>query len=143
MGVERESWARLLVRVLTDNLEFVRLYVLPGLLFFLDIVLRGVLGIDLIDAGADMALLAVATFVTLLVEDDSLGHKQYYAVSVVFVMVFFMFWVICLRIIAIPQAVTVVFLGFLDFRLILSWLVGLVAFALSGILAVEVVQRTS
>lgn len=139
MNVRREPWARLLIRTLSHNPEFVKVYVIPGLIFFLDFVLRAVLDVDLIDAGADMALLAVATFMTLLVEDDVPSQQQLTLVSVVFIVIFLVPWIVCLRIIATPQPIKLGSLGFPDFRLILSWLVGLIAFVLSGIIASEIV----
>ena len=79
-----KQWPEIVVRTLLDNPEIVKIYIIPAVLFFLDFILRVVLDVELIDAGADMALLAVATFVSLLVENS--GEKQDYTpVIVVFV----------------------------------------------------------
>ena len=133
------NWPKVLLKKLLDNPDMVKIYVIPGLLFFLDFVLRAVLGVDLIDAGADMALLAVATFVSLLVED--IRPQQYYtAIMVVFIMLFLALWIICLRIVSAQNPISFLMV---DFRLVLSWFVGLTSFVFSGIMVNEVVQGTS
>jgi hypothetical protein len=115
----------------------VRSYVIPGLLFFFDCVLRGCLGVDLIDAGADMAFLAVATFVALLVEDA--GHRQQQIGSiVVFILIFLMPWVVCLKMVSTQNLLPIGFLWYL--LLALSWLFGFLAFMASGVIAGVVIQ---
>ena len=42
------KWLEVLIEELSENEELVRLYVLPGLMLFLDCVLRASLGVDLI-----------------------------------------------------------------------------------------------
>jgi hypothetical protein len=142
MNSGQRPWHRLLVETLIDNPEFVKIYVIPGLLFFLDFILRAVLEVDLVDLGADMALLAVATFVSLLVEDVD-NRQSYTPMAVVFTIVFLAFWIISLKIISIKDPVTISLLGYLDFRLVLSWLVGSVAFVVSGVMAKSVIERLS
>ena len=137
--MQRITWTRVILRKLTNNPEMVKVYVIPGLLFLLDLVLRAVLGIDLIDIGADMALLAVATFVSLLVED--VEQSQYHAtVMIVFIMIFLALWIICLSIISVQSPIS--FLMF-NFRPMLSWFVGLTSFIFSCVLANEIVQENS
>lgn len=132
-------WPKALIKSLQANPEMIKIYFIPGMLFILDFVLRSVLGIDLIDTGADMALLAVATFVTLLVED--MGEHQYHAaINVVFVILFLTLWIICMRIVSLQNPI--LFLT-IDFRLILSWVVGLTSFVFSGAIANEIVQSSS
>ena len=133
-----KQWPEIVVRTLLDNPEIVKIYIIPAVLFFLDFILRVVLDVELIDAGADMALLAVATFVSLLVENS--GEKQDYTpVIVVFVLIFLILWIACLRIVSMQNPLL---LFYFDFRLILSWFVGIAAFILSGIIA-NLVMRDS
>lgn len=138
MSPVRNPWPRRLVQALMGNPELVQTYMIPGSLFCIDCVLRGCLDIDLADAGADMALLAVATFLALLFEDaiEDVKHQQaHIAFTVMFVFIFLTVWVLCLKIISIQNPITINFLWFLDFRLILSWLFGVLAFVISGIIA--------
>jgi hypothetical protein len=117
----------------------VKIYMIPGLLFLLDFVLRVVLGIDLLDTGADMALLAVATFVSLLLED--VGEQQYHlAAVVVFIILFLALWIICLKIVSVQNPI--MFFAF-DFRTTLCWFVGLTSFVFSGVMANEIIQDSS
>ena len=132
MSPTRTPWPRRLVQTLVDNPEFVRSYVVPGLLFFFDCVLRGCVGVDLVDAGADMAFLAVATFTALLVEDAGYDQQQIGSI-VVFIFIFLIQWVICLKMVSAQSLLPIGFLWYL--LLALSWIFGIVAFALSGVIA--------
>jgi hypothetical protein len=135
------KWPMTLIRKLSNNPEMVKIYLIPGLLFFLDFVLRAVLGADLIDAGADMAMLGVATFVTILVENDD--HQPTYTfIPVIFMFIFLVVWIICLKIVSIQNSTLPILLNVIDFRLILSWLIGLVAFILSGIITNGIINQT-
>ena len=131
----RTSWARVLLKKLIDNPDLIKLYFIPGLLFLLDFVVRSVLGIDLIDAGADMALLAVATFVSLLIEDAK-PQQKYITIKLIFIILFMTIWIISLRIVSIKDPMLLLSI---DFRLVISWFVGLTAFVFSGIMASEIV----
>jgi hypothetical protein len=131
--MSKRKWTKLLIKNLTTNNEFVKIYYIPGLLFLLDFVVRVVLGVDLIDTGADMALLAVVTFITLLLED--VNPKKYSGIMVTFVLIFLSTWIVSLKIASLQNPV--LFLS-VDFRLIFSWFVGLTSFVFSGIIANEI-----
>jgi hypothetical protein len=131
--MSRKKWSKLLISKLTTNDEFVKIYYIPGLLFLLDFVVRAVLGVDLIDTGADMALLAVATFISLLLED--VNPKKYSGIMITFVLFFLSTWIISLKIVSIQNPM--LFLS-IDFRLVFSWFVGLTSFVFSGIIANEI-----
>jgi hypothetical protein len=74
--MSRKKWVRVLLANITNNPEMVKNYVIPGLVFLLDFILRVVLGIDIVDAGADMALLAVTTFISILVDNDKQNQTR-------------------------------------------------------------------
>lgn len=141
-GFSVQTLARRLVQALVRNTTFVQIVVIPGLLFCLDFTLRLCFGVDLVDAGADMALLAAATFMALLVEDA--GYQQEHAaIAVVFMMVFLIPWIICLKISSIQTPVPISFLRPLDLGLVFSWMIGLPAFVLSSVIANVVIQEPS
>ena len=131
-------WIRVILQNLTNNPEMVKIYVVPGSLFLLDFTLRAVLGINLIDTGADMALLAVATFVSLLIEDSKSQRQN--GAMVIFIILFLTLWIISLRIVSNQNPM--LFLK-MDFRPMLSWFVGLTSFVLSGAIANEIIQNSS
>ena len=131
----RTNWSHILLRKLIDNPDMIKLYLIPGLLFLLDFVVRSVLGIDLIDAGADMALLSVATFISLLIEDTN-PQQKYNVIKTIFIILFMSIWIISLRIVSIKDPM--LFLS-IDFRLVFSWFIGLTSFVFSGIMASEIV----
>jgi len=130
-----------LVQVLVRNTVFAKIFIIPGLLFFLDFTLRVCFDADLIDAGADMALLGVGTFVALLIEN--MEHQQHTAIVTVFILISLILWIICLRIASLHDPIRFGFLlWLLDFRLVLSWLIGVLAFVFSGIMTNVVVESS-
>jgi len=96
---------------------------------------------DLVDVGADMALLAVATFVALLFEDVEHQQQAHTVVTAMFILIFLTLWIICLRITSIRNPVIIGRLWFFDFRHVLSWMFGTLALVLSGVIANVVVHR--
>jgi len=120
-----QTLASHLVQALENHTTVVQIVVIPGLLFFLDFTLRLCLRVDLIDAGADMALLAVATFITLLVE--GIGYPRHTVAAAVGALLLFIVWIICLGIVSMAP----IPLWFLDLRLVLSWFFGVLAFVFS------------
>lgn len=131
--MSKKKWTKLLIKKITTNDEFVKIYFIPGLLFLLDFVIRAVLNIDLVDAGADMALLAVATFIALILEN--IDPKKYGGAMITFILIFLSTWIISLKIVSIQNPM--LFLS-MDFRLVFSWFVGLTSFVFSGIIANEI-----
>lgn len=91
------------------------------LLFVLDCIWRAFLGINLRDVGADMALLAVSSLLTV---------PRFPFVSVL-ILAFMIPWGACLWFISPRCSLRFYLLGIVDIRLILSWLVGLSAFVFS------------
>ena len=137
MSHTRRPWPRRLIQALVDNPEKVRGIGIPGLLFVFDCVLRGCLGAGLIDAGADMAFLAVATFIALLVEDAEYSHQQILSI-VVCIIIFLIPWVGCLKMVSVQSLLPIGFRWHL--YLALSLLFGCSALVLSGVLARFVIQ---
>ena len=128
---------RRLIRFFLDHPEYVKSYVIPGAIFFLDFFLRSILDVDLIDAGADMALIAVATFLTIVIEDEDNRHR-YAPIGLVFMILFMILWMFCLRIIANKTPITMAWTGTYDFRLVFSWFLGLTTFVIAGVVSNEV-----
>lgn len=129
--------ARRQIRFILDNPEFVKSYLIPASIFLLDFFLRVILEVDLIDAGADMALIGVATFFAILVEDADDRHR-YAPVGLIFALLFMILWMLCLRIVANDTPILWSWTGENDLRLFFSWFLGLVTFVLSGIVTNEI-----
>ncbi|HNB41698.1 MAG TPA: hypothetical protein PLG52_09380, partial [Anaerolineales bacterium] len=121
--------AKSLHNTLTANSEFLKLFAIPSVLFCLDFIFRASFGLDLADAGADMALMAIATFSALVLDDKVMENKQTLVVCFFYALLFFVPWVICLKIISNNP---MMIFDVLDFRLVLSWLIGGIAFIFSG-----------
>jgi len=128
------------IRTLLKDPETFTIYVIPALLFVLDFVLRAALRADLAAAGADMALLAVVPFLAVLVESFRY-QRGYTYVPILFMLVFLIPWVICVKITSLQNPVSPPLLHLFDIRLALSWSIGLVAFILSAIIAHTIVAR--
>jgi hypothetical protein len=126
---------RLQVQTLVYNATFVQVSIIPGLLYFLDLTLRLCLSVDLVDAGADMAMLAVGSCFALLVEDIGRQHKTLVAGSII---IFLIPWVACLKMVSVQNLLPIGFLRHLFFAL--SLLFGCSALVLSGVLARFVIQ---
>lgn len=82
-----------LVETLGENKSLTTWVVVPFLLFVIDIILRGALQLDLSDAGADLALLAVAAFISSLIEDPNRRGSE---VQFSIFLFFFALWLVCL-----------------------------------------------
>ena len=133
---------RRLLKNFIDHPEYVKLYIIPSLLFLFDFFLRVIIGVDIIDAGADMALLAVATFIAIFTEDTK-NHQKYIPIIIVFIIIFLILWILCLKIISFQKPITFSFLESFDFRIFLSWFFGLVSLIIAGIVANEILYETS
>ena len=111
------------VHSLTTNPELVVIYIIPSLLIALDLTLRAILHIDLIDIGEDMALFSVSIFSSILVE-DLLNSKVKPLVFALFIG-FLLPWVVCLYFVS--QSNSLVESEKLVYELVyngLSWLLG-------------------
>ncbi len=126
----------LIGRIVKNNL-LILAYFIPGLLFFLDIALRVSLGAEILDVGADMALIGFTTYISLLFEDYK-PRKKIIPTIVLFLLFFLIIWIITLAIVSSPEPIL---LMKLDFRVPLSWFLGLTSFIFSGVTAKEVTQN--
>ena len=86
-------WARRFVQWLYINRDLNILIGIPVLLLFLDLTLRVMMHLDLVDVGADLALLSVSALVSSLAETS---RSQDIAVKVALLLLFIFFWLICL-----------------------------------------------
>jgi len=141
MGRSKKLRFGAVIQALRENPELTRVYIIPALLFMLDFLLRAALGVNLIDAGADMALLAVTSFVGVLIENVEQG-QQNVIIAFVFFLAFLVPWIVCLWVISIRNPVLSNLLGFLDLRLIIVWFIGLSAFFFSGVLINELIRSS-
>ena len=119
-----------------SNPEYLKSYFIPGAIFCLDFILRLILDIDLIDAGADMALIGVATFLSIVIEDAD-NRQRFVPIGLLCMLVFLIFWMLCLSVIAI-EPITFSWSGMFDFRLFFSWFLGLITFIFAGILSNQI-----
>jgi len=141
MGRSKKLRFGAVIQALRENPELTKVYIIPALLFMLDFLLRAALGVNLIDAGADMALLAVTSFVGVLIENVEQG-QQNVIIAFVFFLAFLVPWIVCLWVISIRNPVLSNLLGFLDLRLIIVWFIGLSAFFFSGVLINELIRSS-
>ena len=141
MGRSKKLRFGAVIQALRENPELTKVYIIPALLFMLDFLLRAALGVNLIDAGADMALLAVTSFVGVLIENVEQG-QQNVIIAFVFFLAFLVPWIVCLWVISIRNPVPSNLLGFLDLRLIIVWFIGLSAFFFSGVLINELIRSS-
>ncbi len=124
-----------MLQALEKKPELVKIYLIPILLFLLDFGLRAAIRVDLIDAGADMALLAVASFTSVLAEDTSQSQPK--AIVILPLLLGFLLpWIFCLWSIS-KQPPDCIYLAniCIPARLILSilsWFVGLTALMFAG-----------
>ena len=141
MGCSKKLRFGAVIQALRENPELTKVYIIPALLFMLDFLLRAALGVNLIDAGADMALLAVTSFVGVLIENVEQGQQDV-IIAFVFFLAFLVPWIVCLWVISIRNPVLSNLLGFLDLRLIIVWFIGLSAFFFSGVLINELIRSS-
>ena len=150
MDHPQPNWSARLVGHLADHSTQMRIYVLPATLVIFDAFVRLIVGVDVLDLGADMALLAVALFVSLLV-DDIQNPTMFAAIDVLFIFVGLMIWMLCLKIASETSwtldsvlstsqqgAGKQGLLGYIvrwDFRYFLAWFLGIVAFIFSTVIA--------
>jgi hypothetical protein len=138
-----------IINTLDSKPELVKVFIIPFLLFLVDLCLRAVIHVDIVDAGADMAFLATASFITVLVEDGRNSRVKPF-VKVVFFLFFMLPWVFCLWGISNTNpfytlnidnhTIDVHFIVF-----ILSWIVGLSSLIISSafINQLEIIQSHS
>jgi len=131
-----EHFVESIIQTLDSQPELVKVYILPILLFLLDFCLRAVIHVDLIDAGADMAFLATASFITVLVEDIGHSHLKPF-VLIVLLISFMLPWIFCLWGVSNTNPFYDLHLGnhSIDAHIILftlSWFVGLSSLIISG-----------
>ena len=126
------------------NPEQVKTYVVPILVFGLDLVLRVFFQMNVSDAGADMALLGTASFISVLMEDPR-GRRTSPHVVLPLFLLFLQPWMLCLWLVAgkTPGHFSVV--GWqVNASLvvtILSWLVGMSTFLLSSVFVDHILRR--
>lgn len=130
---------------LHDEQTFLTIVFTPILLAVVDCVLRLAIRVDLIDVGADMALLGVGLFAALLVNSSS-NEKVY--VPFLFFIVFLLPWIVCLWTVS-DQAPkdTVHLLGYSvvarPIILLISWTVGGVTLIFACILARAILDKVN
>ncbi|MBE0683074.1 MAG: hypothetical protein IH589_14285 [Anaerolineales bacterium] len=78
----------------------VEIIFLPICFFMVDIVIRAILKVDLSDAGADMSLLATSSMVSSLLICIDNGDKTGAKASILLTLLFLVYWIIVLWIIA-------------------------------------------
>lgn len=132
-----EQYADLIIQTLLSQGEFVKIYIIPIMVFLLDFLLRLFIGVDISDVGADMALLATAAFLSMIADEHSKTNNRPFIV-VVFQIMFMLPWIFCLWSVSRTNPLYIVTIGsqVIDIHIIfnvISWFVGLTSLILSGI----------
>jgi hypothetical protein len=99
-----QRFGALIRTLITRCPEYAKLIGIPVLLFALDFVLRVVIHVDVNDAGADMALLAMGLFAAILGKDTK-GQTSSAFVGFVVTLIL---WIICLGIITNPSSTLII-----------------------------------
>ena len=125
-----------IIITLNKKPELVKVFIIPILLFLLDFCLRASMHVDLVDAGADMAFLATASFITVLAEEIRDSNPKPF-VKVVLLLFFMLPWIFCLWGVSNANPFYNLKIGnnMVDAHIIifvLSWLVGLSSLVISG-----------
>lgn len=118
---------------------------LPIALFIMDFAMKVITKVDSSDIGADMAFLAVATFVSLIIEE----HNKLVVnlkITVFFLIISIMPWFASLWLISSSNNRIVDIFNF-EFNLRyfftpLSWVVGLTSLVIFGITTHEIIRNT-
>lgn len=113
------------VQWLRQNKKMVSYLVIPVSIFMLDLILRAMLHLDLVDVGTDLAFLSFTAFVSSLTEDTRSEDTE---PKVALLLFFFLMWLICLALIS--SAVPIV----VQIRPFIAIGVGLMSFILASIL---------
>jgi len=135
-----------LLKILDSQYEVVRIVGLPSLLFILDFVLKSVLGLNLSDIGADMALISAASFASIIFDEyDNPNMKS--SIPLILFIAFLIPWMFCLWSIKSQHPWNSISFGsrVYDtslFPVVLSWLVGLLSLVFSTI-CVYVISKES
>lgn len=127
-----------IVHKFRDNSEFVKIVVLPAAVFIFDLVARFFLHVSLIDAGADMALLGVSMFIAIIIEDS---HKDDRALSAILTLMIVLLWLGCLLIVSLNSLTILSPITSYDFKGVVCWFLGLMAFMLSSIFADSLIRN--
>ncbi len=118
-----------IIQKFRSNSDLMKIVILPAAVLSVDLFLRLIiLGIDITDAGADMALLGVSTFIALIIEGV---HKDDLPASFLFLLIFILLWSGCLKIVSL-DTLQLPFLSY-DFRGVSCLFFGLSAFIFSSI----------
>lgn len=140
MKFHPQNMADNVIRQLRRNSELMNVFILPAIVFSLDLFMRlFVLNIDVTDAGADMALLGVSTFIALIIEGV---HKDDRPALILFVIIFILMWVGCLKIVSLNNLQLLSPYISYDFRGISCLFFGSMAFILSGIFADSFIRNS-
>lgn len=132
----KKPWPQEIIRYLEDHPESVRTFILPTLLFLLDLTIRAVLGINLGDAGADMALLGVSSFASI-VPSDVKERRQSPLVAFICFIGFMIPWIVCLWIISPHSPLLFHLFGIFDARSVLALPTGFLTLIVSSRLVDE------
>lgn len=136
--LKASRWTRRVMRWLRRNSEFVEIALIPFFIFMLDLIIRASLRLDLIDAGADMSLLAVSAFMSGFMDNVRRGDPDNNRVIEVLLLLFFgMLWLICLMFISDLNPVSRVLPCLIAVRQFVVWSIGLMAFVLSSLFLIE------
>lgn len=127
-----------IIQKFRSNSDLMKIIILPAAVLLVDLFLRLiVLGIDITDAGADMALLGVSTFIALIIEGV---HKDDLPASFLFLLIFILMWTGCLKIVSL-QSLQLSFISY-DFRGATCLFFGFSAFILSSIFADSLIRNS-
>ena len=123
-----------------DNSNFVKIVIIPAIIFFFDLVLRSILNVDLTDAGADMALLGFNIFISLIIDGS---QKDHILAKIIFIIISILFWIICLKIVSLDSMQLLSPFISYDFREVFCWFLGLIAFIFSSIFADSLIRNSN
>lgn len=131
-------WSRKVIEWLHENREVNLSILIPFLFLMIDLLLRASLHLDLIDSGADMALLAVSIFVFALMQDiQGESPDDNVEIEVLFLLWFILLWLICLLFASDLNPILKLFPGLVYIRLYIVMSTGLMALILASVFLSE------
>ncbi|HCS40517.1 MAG TPA: hypothetical protein DIW44_13155 [Anaerolineaceae bacterium] len=124
-----------IILIFENNSIVFNLFIIPLCIFIIDILVRSEFGLSTMDAGADMGLLGISIFVSVIIE----GYYKKIAPLLLILFFSFIFWRLSLKVISLDP---IYYLNIsYDFRSIYCWFLGIIGFLFSSIFADSLIRN--
>jgi hypothetical protein len=141
----QNSWYSRVIEYLRNNEANIKFFIIPILFFLFDLLARALINVDIKDSGADMALIAVTFFATLIIDEPRTRNLEAWLVFF-FLVAFLLPWGVSLWLVSeqpsifsirIDPSAEFIFLQLIKIRvgvifMIFSWATGIAALIFSS-----------